>query len=206
MTITAVTPEIVTLTEAKEYLRDQGVRDGHLDHLQRLLNGVTGEVYEITGRKRILDDDSSITEYRDGDGTNELWTKEYPITYLAAITLYPHETNPDIIVGPLTDPANDDVIVDMPNGKVQLRYEEFPDGFQTAVVSYKAGHSATSSEIQGLKMVMLEQLQVRWQRFIEKSGLISTREADDHRWTFKKDAEIQRAWVRALQPWRRMHW
>ncbi len=207
MTVTAVTPTIITLEEAQKYLRDQGVRDGNADHLQRIVNGVTAECYEITGRTRILDDDSVIVEYRDGDGTSVIFTDEHPVTSLSLVTRWPHETSlVDTITGPGTNLSNDDMLYDRESGKIELKEKYFPAGNQTVVLIYKAGHADGDHEIEGLRLVLLEQVHVRWQKFIEKPGILSTREAGDDRWTFKKDAEIRSAWVRSLRPWRNWQW
>lgn len=207
MSVTATTPEIVTLAEAQEYLRDLGVRDGNLDHLQRIINGVTGEAYEITARKRILDTDAEIQEYRDGDGTQMIYTDEFPITDVALVVRWPNDsTLIDVITGPGAATSNDDVVVDQAGGKIILRDKTFPIGAQKVLLTYKAGHATGSPEVESFRLVLLEQIQARWQRFIEKPGIISTREAADDRWTFKSDAEIRKAWLAALRPWRRFYW
>jgi hypothetical protein len=207
MTVAALTPTLVELEETQEYLRDQGHRDGNQDHLQRIINGVTGEVYALTERARILDDDSTITEYRDGDGSNCIFTNEYPITAVTTVTLYPHETIlTEAITGPGTSVSNDDMIVDQPGGKIILKNDLFPAATMGVQIDYKAGHASGSSSLEALRLVMFQQVQARWQRFIEKPGIISTREAGDDRWTFKSDAVLHQAWVSDLAPWRRLHW
>jgi hypothetical protein len=207
MTTSAVTPAIVTLEEAQDYLRDSGVRDASNDTVMRILNGVHGDFCEITARKRVIDDDTTITEYRDGDGSQTIFTLEYPITALTTVTLYPHEsTLTETYSGPGTSLSNDDMIVDQIAGKIKLKDDIFPSDFQSVQLDYKAGHSSTSSEAAAIKLVLLEMLQTRWARFLEKPSIISTREQNEHRWTFKKDKEIRDATLRLCSPWRRLHW
>jgi len=208
MSLAALTPEIVTLSEAQDYLRDLGAsNEGNADNLQRVINGTTQWAYELTERKRLLDDDSSITEYRDGDGTSSLFTHEWPITSLDAVTLYPHDSGLlKAIIGPGTSVSNDEIVVDQPNGEILLQEDVFPDGKQTAVLAYKAGYTVDGNEHEGIKLALLQIVQMQWQKFIEKPGIIQTREMDTQRWTFKSDAAIRKEAMRLLRPWRRLHW
>lgn len=204
MTVTLLTPALVSFEEAQSYLRDHGYRDANADVLRMLINAVTADVYKLTARNRLLDDDTTITEYRDGNDGQTIITREYPITEVTTVTLWPHETSfADVVTGPGAAVSNDSMIVDQPQGEITLKDRAFPMGTQTVQIEYKAGYATASAEAAALTGTVLELLQSRWQRYIEKHGNISTREAGDQRWTFKPDAQIQQQMLRSLRPWRR---
>lgn len=207
MTIDAVTPQILTGDEVRAYVRQSGLQDGSNDALQSLLNGVHGFVYEVCQRKHLLLTSTTIVEYGDGYGVAEHQLDEWPVTEVSAITLHPHVSSlTTSVTAPGSSPSNSEVIVNQATGELRLQETVVPEGFQTILVAYKAGHAATSPEIAYLKSVMLEAFAAQWKRFITQDVGLVSRRADENEWTFQPASTVRREILAKLRPFRRLHW
>lgn len=204
MTLAALTPTLVTLDEAQAYLRDKGVRDGNADIVQTLLNAVTGELYKLSGRRKILNDNLWINEYRQGDGSTTILTHEAPIVDVSQVVLHPHNASlTRTLTGPATAVSNANMMVDQALGKIVLKDFVFPDSQLAVQIDYKAGGATTDPEVQAARAVILELLQSHWQKFVDSEGNLSSRSAGDQEWVFRSTDQQRRDFLRKIRPFRR---
>lgn len=205
MSIAALTPEIVTLDQAKAYLREPGLDQDLTENLRIILNGIHGWVHQYTRRKWLLSSGSTqIVEYVNGRGDDHVELREWPITSLDEVVLYPHHPSATVtITGPGTSLYNDDMYWEADPGIVTLITYSFPDGRNLAKVTYKAGYASDSHEIATIRAAMLELLQFHWMRLKSKDLGIEMRKKDQESVTFK-DQDIDPAVLRQLEPFRRV--
>ncbi len=207
MAISAISPELVPLDDARRYLNDNGLESrGNADNLQAIINGATGWVYHWTGRRRLIDDGSVISEFHDGDGTNEITVDEWPITDVSAVVLYPFDaTLTTTITGPGSSASNDDMLVFADEARIVLRNYTTPEVPMGVRVDYKAGYATTSPEIAAIRAVVLELVMQKWMRYRNKDTHIQSRNSENASVTFKTDEDIDAAVIRQLRQFRRLH-
>lgn len=200
-----LTPEIVTLDQAKAYLKEPGQDQDLTENLRLILNSVHGWVHQYTRRKWLLNSGATqIVEYVNGRGEQDVELYEWPITSLDEVVLYPHHPSATItITGPGVTRYNDSLYWESDPGIVSLITYSWPDGRNLASVTYKAGYAEGSHEISLIRGAMLELLQFHWMRFRTRDQGIETRRKDQESVTFKDD-DIDPAVLRQLEPFRRV--
>lgn len=205
MPIAAITPEIVTIDQASAYLREGGVESaGASDILQAIINGATAWLYHWTGRKRLLDDDTSIVEYLHGDGGLTIMAHEWPIQSVSEVVLYPHDASQTVtLTGPGTSLSNDDMFWES-DGYVHLKSYSTPDDRSSVKLTYKAGYQSTDHDIANIRQALLEMVLGKWQRFKTQSVGLDERRTESSTLSFS-DADVDPAVRTALQMYRRWH-
>lgn len=204
MAVSAITPELVTLKEARDFLGEQQIDPDIAGNLQRVLNSVVGWVYEYLGRYYIAyDANVDIVEYVRGRGDHELWLRETPVRSVSEVITYPmYDTLGYTITGPGAAYFNDDMYYNPDTGQAFLKTYEVPDMHMAAKVTYKAGYDATAPELFTIKGATLELLQFHWQRHVNNDPMISSKTQGDDSITFRTD-DIDPAVLRQLRPYRR---
>jgi len=89
----------------------------------------------------------TVTEYRDGDGTNELILDQYPVISLTSITITNDDGVETVILGT-------QFRVDSASGIARFKpnstadYSSFPAGFQNLKAIYNAGYASIPEDVQ----------------------------------------------------------
>jgi len=186
MAVTIHAQAIISLDEARRYLQDQGFPTDGFDLLTIHINAITSMMLNVCGRSRLkwIDADE-IIEYRDADGTTEIHTKDAPIRKLVSVSLEPLSSTPGTVYTGPTEPAvtNDDLFFDAEEGLIVLKSNVFPEGSKTVKLVYEAGYydgtgsspnDVADHEFNGLKMIALDALATKWNRFkSQKHGIES---------------------------------
>ena len=204
MAVSPITPQIVTLEEARTFLGEQQIDPDIAGNLQTVINSVTGWVYEYTGRRYLADGGStSIVEYVRGDGSNELQVMEYPLVEVNEVVTWPfHDTLGYTIAGPDAAQYDDEMYYDRETGQIWLKNYDAPDQQNAAKVTYKAGFTAGSPELATIKGATLELVQFHWGRHVNNDAGIATKKQGDDSVTYRME-DIDPAVIRQLAPFRR---
>jgi len=197
---------------AAKYLRDQGYPTDGGDMLRLHINAVSGFIARVTGREALKYSDTQIVELRDGDDTEWIYTREAPIRSLVSVETYPYETNyGETITGPGTSAYNDDAWYEARGGRVVLKNTTLPQGKGTVLITYTAGFyddgdagvgEAADPELSALKVIALEALLRKWQRWTEKRVGVASRSSDAGSITYSQD-DFPKAVVAELLRYRR---
>lgn len=214
MAVTLHAQAPVTVDEARRYLLDQGFPSDGGDMLKIHINAITSMMLNVMGRTRIkwIDDDE-ITEYRDGDGSTEIWTRDAPIRKLVSVQVWPLATTPGSTYTGPTEPAlsNDDTFFDPDEGIVVLKRTVFPDGRRTVKLVYEAGfydgtgvspNDVADHQFNGLKAIALDALATKWKRFANQRHGIDSETKQETTVTYS-DEDFNRHAMRDLKRFRR---
>jgi len=125
---------LITLAEMKTYLNISSADYDTI--LEQLIDGVSWKFNEYTNRKLKARD---LTEYYNGEGKTELYTREYPINSdKDSIEIY---IDSDRAYGADTKVDADTIIIDSDIGKITLEEDSFVDYPQGTKIVYNAGYS-----------------------------------------------------------------
>lgn len=184
-------------SEAKRFLRDQGFAPDNDELLRLHINGVSGFILRYTGRQRLKYSATSVLEIRNGRDIDWMYTKEAPIKSLLLIETYPFESNVgEAIVGPLTSVSNDDMWYESESGRITLLNRTFPEGYGAVRLTYQAGWyddgDAGAGEpadpaLSQLKLLGLEVMLRKWQRWVEKRVGVSSRSHEGANINYERD-------------------
>jgi hypothetical protein len=83
-TITAQAADLASLTNVKEWLGISNATDDRM--LARLISSCSSMAYQFMNRAALLS--ASYTETRDGNDSQRMVTRNYPITAVASVTIY----------------------------------------------------------------------------------------------------------------------
>ncbi len=153
---------LITLADAKLYL---GISTGTTSYDERfndLINSVSWCFNDETGRKL---KSRSITEYRDGDGSTQMFTNEYPITSNTTDIDIRVDTDRDYDTGDKVDSTS--IIIYSTPGRIVLDGETFETGAQSVKIVYTAGYTTIPYD---LAYAAKEYLRVLWNK--EKTNRI----------------------------------
>lgn len=158
---------LVTVEEALVYIQDQGSPRDDNDLLRMHINAVTAFMLTVTNRARLLHvTDDTITEFRNGDGTPEIYLRDAPVAKITSVTLNPNfSTSTTVEVPTGSDTYSDQMYFEPRTGLLVLKNRAFPDGKASVKVVYEAGFEADDAEILGLKMIALDALASKWARW-----------------------------------------
>lgn len=204
---------LTTVEVAKRYLRDGGypVDDG--DMLKLHINAVSGFIARFTGRKRLAYSSTALVEYRDGMGQQFIYTREAPIRQLVSVSTYPFEDNyGETMTGP-TPPAlhTDDLWIEPANGRIFFKNGVLPSGAGVVALTYTAGFYddedggagvAADVEFSALRLIALEALLRKWQRWTEKRVGVESRSSDAGSVSYTNE-DFDRAVLDELKRYRR---
>ena len=205
----------VTLDEARRYLLDQGFASDGLDMLALHINSITSIMLNVMGRTRIkwIDGDE-IVDYRDGDGTPEIWTRDSPIRKVVSVQMYPLASSPGTSYTGPTEPAlaNSDLFFDSLEGIIVMKRSVFPEGRRTVKLTYEAGFYSNEDadvaddtvdhQFNGLKAIALDALATKWQRFKNQRHGVESETKQETTVTYT-DADFNRHAIRDLKRFRR---
>lgn len=182
------TQALMTAEIAKRYLRDQGLPADDGDMLRLHINAVSGFIVRVTGRSRLIYSATAVEEIRDGFGHNWMYTREAPIKSLTSIETYPYATGVgETLTGPGTSLGNDDMWYDSEKGRIVLLNRTFPEGIGTVKITYEAGWYddgdggagvPADDSLSALRVIALEALLRKWQRWTEKRVGVTQRSSD----------------------------
>lgn len=213
MSVLLSAQSVVSVEEALAYLRDQGSPNDDQDFLKMHLNAVAAMILKITGRDRILwVDNDEIAEYRDGDGSAQMFLKNAPVRKLTSIVLSPNESTSTAIVVPTgTVTYSDQCHFNPKNGLLVLKSATLPVGPSTVKVVYEAGFYAAGVpnsgdpgdiEVMELKMIALNALARKWARWKGNRHGVSSETKGDQSISFSAD-DMTKEEVRELRRYRR---
>lgn len=132
--------ELTTLANVREYL---GIDDAQTDDDTLLQNLITRESAAIEKECNRTFGDATYTEYHDGDGTDTVMLKQYPVN---SITSIHDDTDRDYDSDTLID--SDDYVYDSDSGIVQLDGFSFVPGRQNVKVVYNAGYTTIPTDLE----------------------------------------------------------
>lgn len=154
---------LISGTDAIAYLGSTGTT-GDWSRIYDLTNAVASRMNAETGRKLKA---RSYCEYYDGDGSNELILRHYPLTS-TSVTIYIDETRA------FTDTdyqvTSTDIMLDTESGIVRLDGDSFSEGQRNVQVQYTAGYTSSGSEY-ALYAAAKEYLQLLWQRATKRDTI-----------------------------------
>jgi hypothetical protein len=204
---------LISVEEALAFLQDQGSPTDDQDLLRTHLNAVAGMMVKLTGRDRLIwKTGDSITEYRDGYGSDRLFLKNAPIRSIVSVDLSPNQTTPQSIAVP-TPPAtfSDECYFDATMGVLVLKSRVFPSGPASVKVVYTAGFyvqdqptagSPADLEAAELKMIALNVLARKWSRWKNGRHGIASESRGDLSISFSPD-DMTKDEIRELKRYRR---
>jgi hypothetical protein len=147
---------LITGAEAIEYLGSTGTT-GDWNRIYDLVNVVASRMNSEAGRVLKA---QTCCEYYDGDGSNTLMLRNYPLTS-TSVTIYVDPTRG------FTDTdyqvASTNIMLDTQAGIVRLDGDSFSVGERNVQVQYPAGYSSSGSDY-ALFGAAKEYLQLLWQR------------------------------------------
>jgi len=161
------TKNLATEVEIKSYLSiDAATWD---DPLSYIANGVMKAFQQETGRDLVLPDAGVAgrtyfwTGYYDGDGTDTLYLKNYPIISVSDLRL-----DSERAYTGSNEAAN--IVIYRDEGKIRLTDDVFPETMQSVKIEYVGGYhvTPTGSEVgipDDLKWAYLLQIKVVWQEW-----------------------------------------
>jgi len=159
---------IATLAEAKAQLNIPTATTGDDTLIEGYIDRASGFCESYTGRK--LAEQSISSEIHDGDGGSYIYPRFFPITQLSTETT-PTDAQKLASVQYRTLPTDDwtnietevDYII-LRTGEpyIELYANSFPAGTQNVRLAYKAGYTSGSIELNELKQVVVEMVQVMW--------------------------------------------
>ena len=160
---------IVTLAEAKEQLKITTSNTNEDTMLEAYINETSSAIEAYTKRKIVSQSISG--ELHDGDGSNFLYPRYFPIQQLSTessptdaqkLAALQYRDTPDDTWTDIEDDI-DHVFVETGNDAlrpyIELYEELFPIGRRNVKISYKAGYTTVPGDI---KLVCLEMIQMRW--------------------------------------------
>lgn len=152
---------LITLAEFKKYI---GQSTGSTSYDERYINLINQSSIRFNNLTNRLLKSRSITEYRDGDGDNALYTNQWPIVS--------NSTNIDIRIDtdraytstdfPTTDKVDStSIIIYSTKGMIKLKGKSFSAGDQSIKLTYTAGYSTIPED---LKYACMEHCRLMWKR------------------------------------------
>jgi len=130
---------LLALTDASAYLGLSTASTSDNDDARDLINEVSWRFNAETGR---LLKSRSYTEYYDGDGSQELYLKNWPLSS-TTITITIDEnrafTDTDDVV------TSTDVMLTTESGRIRLDDDNFESGQKNVKIEYSAGYSTSDS-------------------------------------------------------------
>lgn len=204
MAVTLKSQALVTVEEALAFLQDQGSPSDGDDLLKLHINGISSLMLQITGRRKLLwVDGETVTEYIDGNGSARAYTAEAPIVEITALQLLPNQSTPVALTVPAAGSTfSDDLYFKPSTGLVGLTGRTFPEGDATALITYEAGYQPTDPEIDGLKMIALEALAMKWSRWKDQRHGVTSKTRGDQTVAYAKD-DLSAGAIKELRRYRR---
>lgn len=157
MPVTLLTEALVSIDEAKLYLKRQGLDlgDDHDDLLKELINYATGQIESpaYTGRRLVSRTYTAGTALVvSGNGTSEIYAPEYPLTAVAAVRSLDGNGTPTarVLTGMRFSPA----------GLIVLPHDVFPAGTRNIQIDCTAGIGLTSAQGKALQGAACRWIQV----------------------------------------------
>lgn len=167
---------LVSLDDAKEFL---GVDDATEDNVIGYLMNVVSKLFDTaTGRTLIASD---LTEYYEGNGTDTLYLRSYPVNSTNETIEVYIDGNRDFDNG--TQIASASLFIDSDMGKLVYVGGTFHKRYAVKVV-YSAGYTTVPYDLQG---AALEALGVLWKRKSEGRFDTSTLSRGDVSYTYLAD-------------------
>lgn len=117
---------IVTLDEARTWLKVNAGQEQHDFAIETIVNGITDDLESMSGRVFKARD---LTEVYDGNGRESLTLRKWPVNSVASIAI-----DGDTL-------SEDDYTIDHRLGRVRLVSGLFDSGFQNIDVTYNAGYA-----------------------------------------------------------------
>lgn len=148
---------LVSLPDMKDYLAITGTADdGRIGHLIE----VVSREFDTECRRSFLEEEH--TEYRDGNGTEQLWLENAPVSAITSIHL---DSERDFDSDALVD--SDDYFVDTVAGVVIRNTGYWPRAARNIKVVYTAGY-AQADVPKDLRGAVYERVAQLWRRMSEK--------------------------------------
>lgn len=196
---------LATVEEARKYLLDQGHPTDNFNLLHIHMNAITSFILQTTGRDRIkwIDADT-IEEYRNGYGEADIFLKNAPIVRVVSVQTWPNDDSQgDTYTGP-TEPAvyNDDMEFDAVRGMLRMKGATLPDHMSGVKISYEAGFVAADHEYDSLKLITLDALARKWNRWKSQRHGIESESKQETTVTYS-DADFPRFVMKDLHRFRR---
>ena len=119
---------LVTLLAVKSYLGIDTTAVDHDDRLERIIDGVSWEFNEYTGRKLKARD---ITEYQDGNGKANILTNQFPINSNSTSITIHVDVNRNYTTDKLVDSTS--IVIYSTEGKIFLDDDTFEAGEQAKI-------------------------------------------------------------------------
>ena len=139
--------DIVTLPELKNYLRKTDAAQDNF--LQDWITIISGQIERYCDRKFR---EQAISEVRDGDGTNRLYTHYFPVVSLAGETAEEKLSNLQYRNSPDEEWVNietdlDHIFIDERKPYIELYDEYFPGGVRNIRIAYNAGYAIIPEDV-----------------------------------------------------------
>jgi len=204
---------LTTLENAKKYLQDQGDPQDNHTWLALHINAASAWIASFTGRKHLVFKATDITEYRDGDGSQQIYLEEFPVRQITQVILSPFSDAgvTTTFPGPVSPAiSTTDMYFIENDGLLVLKVASFREGIRTVQIDYRAGYyaedepdpnDAPSPERAMLEMLVLEAISIRWKKWKDQETGIKTRSQGDNSVTYK-DSDFSKetiAWLRHLK-------
>lgn len=148
---------LVSLPDMKDYLDISNTNDdGRIGHLIE----VVSREFDTECHRSFLEE--AHTEYRNGNGTEQLWLENAPVSAVTSINL---DSERDFDSDTLVD--SDDYFVNTVAGVVARNTGYWPRGFQNVKVVYTAGYTQANVP-RDLRGAVYERVAQLWRRMSEK--------------------------------------
>lgn len=156
---------VITSTMVKTYLKIAATVTNDDALLADIINKVE-QMFKIATQLDL--EQAAYTEYYNGDGTDMLLLRHYPVS---AITALYDDT--DRVYGADTEISSEDFVLDENAGIIRLDGLTFAQGLKNIKVVYTAGHSPVPEDIQ------LALIQLTVADYLEVAGAVNVVEGQD---------------------------
>jgi hypothetical protein len=163
---------LVNLDNARDFLQLKGDQETRENVLIDIINHVSNRIESYCDRHFISR--GELTEYYDGNGTNKLFTRYYPIT--AVSNIY---SDTDWAWGSDTEITSDYYRIGQNSRYILLKNDNFEEDYQNIKVIYTAGYTDRSSLPDDLRHACLLHVYRIYQKYWKNADVAVSDVSDD---------------------------
>lgn len=173
------TNALITVAEFKSYIGQSTGSTSNESRYEDLINQASIRFNTITRRKL---KGRSITEYRDGDSSQELYTNEWPIESVSTNISIWVDIDRNYTTDTKVDSTN--IIIYSTKGQIKLKNDSFSAGDQSVKMTYTAGYSTVPED---LKYACKEYCRLMWKREASNQIGIKSQSVEGGTVTYEQD-------------------
>jgi hypothetical protein len=170
---------LITVANFKSYIGQDTGSTSNDSRYEDIINNVSWRFNSITNR---LLKARSITEYRDGNGTQEVYTDQWPINSNSTSIDIRIDTDRDYDTGDKVD--SDSIVIYSTPGRIHLEDDTFSTGPQAVKLVYNGGYSTIPYD---LAYAAKEMCRLLWKKEQENRVGIKSQSYEGGSVTYEQD-------------------